>query len=92
MLAENPEIVKRLRCEIINSVGLERAPTYEDLRSMKYLRAFVNGMSWSCMNLLWEFIWFGFIRDSPFVPICVSHSTSSCVGLEGVDLHNFSAL
>jgi len=43
MLAENPDIVKRLRGEIIASVGLERSPTYDDLRSLKYLRAFVNG-------------------------------------------------
>jgi len=44
MLAENPEMVKRLREEIISQIGLERAPTYADLRSMKYLRAFINGM------------------------------------------------
>jgi len=47
MLAENPEIVKRLRDEVIATVGLERCPTYEDLRSMKYLRAFVNGAVYS---------------------------------------------
>jgi len=44
MLGENPDITKRLREEIIAQVGLERPPTYEDLRSMRYLRAFVNGI------------------------------------------------
>lgn len=42
MLAENPQIVQRLRDEITERVGSKRAPTYDDLRSMKYLRAFVN--------------------------------------------------
>jgi len=45
MLAEHPEIARRLREEIVTQVGLERQPTYPDLRSMKYLRAFVNGES-----------------------------------------------
>jgi len=42
MLAEHPEIAKRLRDEVINHLGSERRPTYEDLRGMKFLRAFVN--------------------------------------------------
>lgn len=37
-LARNPQIVQRLRKEIIDRVGLERAPTYEDLKNMKYLQ------------------------------------------------------
>jgi len=37
-LAKHPEIVKRLRQEIIEHVGLERAPTYIDLKNMKYLQ------------------------------------------------------
>lgn len=37
-LARNPEAVKRLREEIIDHVGLERAPTYENLKNMKYLQ------------------------------------------------------
>lgn len=42
MLAEHPEITNRLREEVLNHIGPERRPTYEDLRGMKYLRAFVN--------------------------------------------------
>lgn len=36
-LARYPEVVKKIREEIINTVGLDRAPTYSDLKSMKYL-------------------------------------------------------
>ncbi|KAJ7667055.1 cytochrome P450 [Mycena rosella] len=42
MLAEHPEIVERLRNEILSIVGNSKMPTYDDLRSMKYLRAFIN--------------------------------------------------
>ncbi len=41
-MCEHPEIATRLRSEIIEKVGT-RAPTYEDIRDMKYLRAFLNG-------------------------------------------------
>ncbi|CAG8960607.1 hypothetical protein HYFRA_00013431, partial [Hymenoscyphus fraxineus] len=37
-LARNPSIVKKLRQEIIDRVGLNRAPTYDDLKNMKYLQ------------------------------------------------------
>jgi cytochrome P450 len=37
-LARSPEITRKLREEIIQQVGLDRAPTYEDLKSMKYLQ------------------------------------------------------
>ncbi|KAJ7485211.1 cytochrome P450 [Mycena galericulata] len=42
MLAEHPDIMARLRGEILNTVGSSRMPTYDDLRNMKYLRAFIN--------------------------------------------------
>ncbi|KAJ7499680.1 cytochrome P450 monooxygenase pc-2 [Mycena latifolia] len=42
MLAEHPEIMERLRKEILSTVGNSKMPTYDDLRSMKYLRAFIN--------------------------------------------------
>ncbi len=42
MMCEHPEIATRLRSEIIEKVGT-RTPTYEDVRDMKYLRAFLNG-------------------------------------------------
>ena len=41
-LAEHPDILKRLREEILSVVGPTRRPTYEDIRNMKYLRAVIN--------------------------------------------------
>lgn len=43
MLIEHPEMEKRLRQEILEKVGSERSPTIEDIRELKYLRAFLNG-------------------------------------------------
>ncbi|KAF4600440.1 hypothetical protein EYR38_005067 [Pleurotus pulmonarius] len=42
MLAENPHVLKRVREEILEKVGSSRRPTHDDLRDMKYLRAFIN--------------------------------------------------
>ncbi|KAI0200290.1 cytochrome P450 [Astrocystis sublimbata] len=41
-LGRHPEVVRKLRDEIIHTVGLDRTPTYEDLKSMKYLQYVVN--------------------------------------------------
>ncbi|KAI9673877.1 MAG: hypothetical protein M1817_002083 [Caeruleum heppii] len=41
-LGRNPEIVRRLRQEILERVGPSRTPTYDDLKSMKYLQAVLN--------------------------------------------------
>ena len=43
MLAEHPEISDRLRQEILSKVGSTNRPSYDDIRDMKYLRAFING-------------------------------------------------
>ncbi|KAJ3512922.1 hypothetical protein NLJ89_g3244 [Agrocybe chaxingu] len=42
MLSEHPEVVERLRQEILEKVGPTNRPTYDNLREMKYLRAFIN--------------------------------------------------
>ncbi|KAF9445059.1 cytochrome P450 monooxygenase pc-3 [Macrolepiota fuliginosa MF-IS2] len=42
MLIEHPDITRRLRTEILSTVGPKSMPTYDDIRSMKYLRAFLN--------------------------------------------------
>ena len=41
-LAEHPAVLKRLRKEVLDVVGPARRPTYEDIREMKYMRAFIN--------------------------------------------------
>ncbi|KAJ7609553.1 cytochrome P450 [Mycena polygramma] len=42
MLAKHPDMAARLRKEILDTIGSSRMPTYDDLRDMKYLRAFIN--------------------------------------------------
>jgi len=42
MLTEHPELAQRLREEILAKVGPANRPTSEDMRDMKFLRAFVN--------------------------------------------------
>lgn len=41
-LSRQPHIIKKLRQEIIEQVGLERKPTYADLKDMKYLSHILN--------------------------------------------------
>ena len=43
MLSEHPDILRRLRQEILEKVGPQRRPTYDNFRDMKYLRAVING-------------------------------------------------
>ncbi|KAF7325137.1 Cytochrome P450 [Mycena kentingensis (nom. inval.)] len=42
MLAEHPDILAKLRAEILGVVGTTERPTFENLRDMKYLRAVLN--------------------------------------------------
>ena len=41
-LAEHPDVLDRLRKEVLDVVGPSRRPTYDDIREMKYMRAFIN--------------------------------------------------
>lgn len=41
-LSAHPEIVRKLRREILDKVGPSRPPTYEDLKSMPYLQHVMN--------------------------------------------------
>lgn len=40
--SKHPDVVAKLRREIMETVGSTRAPTYEDLKSMKYLQNVMN--------------------------------------------------
>ncbi|KJA14651.1 hypothetical protein HYPSUDRAFT_48962 [Hypholoma sublateritium FD-334 SS-4] len=42
MLCEHPEVSERLYREIMDKVGPTNRPTYDSIRDMKYLRAFIN--------------------------------------------------
>ncbi|KAI1794078.1 cytochrome P450 monooxygenase pc-2 [Ganoderma leucocontextum] len=41
-LAEHPDILGRLREEILSIMGPSRRPSYDDIRNMKFLRAVIN--------------------------------------------------
>ncbi len=43
MLAEHPQFLAKLRQEVLDTVGPDRTPTYDDVKDMKYLRAVING-------------------------------------------------
>ncbi|KAK0474604.1 cytochrome P450 [Armillaria novae-zelandiae] len=43
MMCEHPDMVAQLQSEILKKVGTGK-PTYDDIRDMKYLRAFLNGV------------------------------------------------
>ncbi|KAK7459629.1 Protein kinase alk2 [Stygiomarasmius scandens] len=42
VLSQRPDVEKRLRDEIYEMVGSSAKPTYEHIKEMKYLRAFIN--------------------------------------------------
>ncbi|TCD70442.1 hypothetical protein EIP91_003523 [Steccherinum ochraceum] len=41
-LCTHPHVLERLRKEILETVGPSRRPDYDDIRDMKYMRAFLN--------------------------------------------------
>jgi len=43
-LSQHPTVLARLRKEILNKIG-SRCPTFDDIKEMKYLQAFINGSS-----------------------------------------------
>ncbi|TFK26990.1 cytochrome P450 monooxygenase pc-1 [Coprinopsis marcescibilis] len=42
LLSQHPHVYERLRKEILDRVGPNRRPTFEDLKDLKYLRAVLN--------------------------------------------------
>lgn len=51
LLAEHPDVLKRLREEILNKLGSTRRPTFDDFKEMKFLRAVINGLSSSLPSM-----------------------------------------
>ncbi|KAG6836865.1 hypothetical protein H0H93_002108 [Arthromyces matolae] len=41
-LAKHPDVLNRLRNEILSKLGNSNRPTYDDMKDMKYLRAVIN--------------------------------------------------
>lgn len=42
LLSDHPDVLNRLRSEILETVGQRGRPTYEDMKEMKFLRAVIN--------------------------------------------------
>ncbi|KAJ2929607.1 hypothetical protein H1R20_g7493, partial [Candolleomyces eurysporus] len=42
LLSQHPDVLQRLRAEILEKVGPNRRPNFEDLKELKYLRAVLN--------------------------------------------------
>ncbi|KAF9468760.1 cytochrome P450 [Collybia nuda] len=42
MLAKHPQVLQRLREEILSKLGNSERPTYDNMKDMKYLRAVIN--------------------------------------------------
>ncbi|KAI0779781.1 cytochrome P450 monooxygenase pc-2 [Fomes fomentarius] len=42
LLCLHPEVFRRLRAEVLDKIGATQMPNFEDIRSMKYLRAVIN--------------------------------------------------
>ena len=43
LLCLYPDVLKRLRAEIMDKIGPTHTPTFDDIKTMKYLRAVLNG-------------------------------------------------
>ena len=75
-MAEHPDIAIRLRQEVLDTVGPTDRPNYEHIKEMKYMRAFINGLSQFLAKSTLADCCF---RGSPNVPACVSSSGQHCV-------------
>ena len=43
LLSQHPDVLARVRAEVLENVGPSAVPTYDNIRNMKYLRAVING-------------------------------------------------
>jgi hypothetical protein len=70
-LAMYPDVLKRLREEILEQVGATGRPTSDDIRDMKYLRAVIKG--WSPLMTCTNYSKYCMSRDSKIIPSSVRH-------------------
>ncbi|KAG1740348.1 cytochrome P450 [Suillus lakei] len=42
LLSQHPQVMHRLRQEILSKIGPSRRPTHEDMRALRYMRAVIN--------------------------------------------------
>ncbi|KAF5354121.1 hypothetical protein D9756_007165 [Leucocoprinus leucothites] len=62
----HPDIEQRLRQEILEKVGSERSPTIEDIRELRYLRAFLNALEFDPDRFLDERL-HKYLVPNPFI-------------------------
>ena len=43
LLCLYPHVFKKLRAEVMEKIGPRQMPNFDDIRTMKYLRAVING-------------------------------------------------
>lgn len=43
LLCLYPDVFQKLRAEVVEKIGPTQMPNFEDIRTMKYLRAVING-------------------------------------------------
>lgn len=65
MLAEHPDVLARLRREVLETLGSNGKVSPENLREMKYLRAILNGKRFTTCRRLYMLIC---NRDTEVVP------------------------
>ena len=73
MLADHPDVLARLRKEVLDTLGSNGKVNHENLREMKYLRAVLNGQH-SLASRRQSILTCP--RDSEVVPKCVRISIS----------------
>jgi len=70
MLSQHPDVLRRLREEILNKVGSSRRPNYDDMRDMKYMRAVINGEFHAKATFF--IVVTGNLRNTSTLPACVN--------------------
>ena len=71
VLSQHPEIFARLREHVMTHIGVRR-PTYDDIKEMKYLRAFLNGTSSPFFGMFWMLIMNDYVEVLRLYPVVVS--------------------
>ena len=73
MLAEHPDVENRLRQEVFDKVGPTDRPTYDNMREMRFMRAFLNGNDYFFPETIHrDFL--TIFRGAQTLPTCVSRS------------------
>ncbi|PSR74782.1 hypothetical protein PHLCEN_2v9579, partial [Hermanssonia centrifuga] len=78
MLALHPDMLATLRAEVLEKVDTRR-PSYDDIRDMKYLRAFINAMDFDPDRFLDERL-SKYLTSNPFIFLPFNAGPRICLG------------